>query len=112
MRKISLLIFLLVSISPLSWATEAEKNYKTYCWQCHGMEGDGMGLNIRDMSVQPRDHTSKKSMAGRSDNELFKVIKEGGLSINKSVLMPPWGDVLTDEEIHELVAYLRKICQC
>jgi hypothetical protein len=26
--------------------------------------------------------------------------------------MPPWGDVFSDEEIHGLVAYLRKLCQC
>ena len=96
----------------LSEAETAADNYKTYCMQCHGMEGNGMGANIQDMSVQPRDHTDSKSMGGRSDAELFKVIKEGGLAINKSALMPPWGDVFSDDEIHDLVKHLRSLCKC
>jgi len=62
--------------------------------------------------VQPRDHTDAKAMSGRSDDMIFKVIKEGGPSIDKSVLMPPWGDTLSDDEIKDLVAYLRKLCKC
>lgn len=90
----------------------AADNYKTYCVQCHGLKGTGGGVNVADMSVQPRNHTDAKTMSGRSDDELFKVIKEGGLAIEKSVLMPPWDGVLSDEEIRELVHYLRKLCQC
>lgn len=90
----------------------AEDIYRTYCWQCHGMEGDGQGLNIRDMSVQPRDHTDAEQMSGRSDEEIFKAIKEGGQAISKSVLMPPWGGNLSDGEIWSLVEYLRELCEC
>ena len=90
----------------------AADNYRTYCTQCHGKDGNGNGINSRDMSVQPRDHTDAKAMSGRSDDTLFKVIKEGGPSIEKSVLMPTWGDTLSDEEIRDLVAYLRQLCKC
>jgi cytochrome c oxidase cbb3-type subunit 3 len=90
----------------------AEDNYKTYCTQCHGLQGNGKGINIRDMSVLPRDHTDAKAMSARSDQDLAKVIKEGGLAINKSVLMPPWGDVFSDEEVTDLVQYLRTLCKC
>lgn len=100
-------------LSPGASAGErAQDNYKTYCWQCHGMQGNGMGVNIRDMSVQPRDHTDSKEMSSRSDDELFKAIKEGGPAVDKSVLMPPWDGVLSDEEIRGLVKYLRHLCQC
>jgi len=90
----------------------AVDNYRTYCTQCHGVDGNGKGINIRDMSVQPRDHTDAKAMSGRSDDAIFKVIKEGGPSIDKSVLMPPWGDTFSDEEIRDLVAHLRMLCKC
>lgn len=93
-------------------AESGEMLYTTYCSQCHGIKGDGMGINIRDMSVQPRDHTDKKAMSARSDADLFKVIKDGGPAINKSVLMPNWGDVMSDEEINAVVKYLRVLCQC
>ena len=105
----------LLSVS--AWAAggageTGESLYKTYCWQCHGMQGNGMGINVRDMSVQPRDHTDAKEMSTRSDADLFKAIKEGGQAISKSVLMPPWNGVLSDDEIHRLVRYLRKLCRC
>jgi len=113
MNKAALMMILSLFVLPsASLAESAADNYKTYCMQCHGMEGNGMGANIRDMSVQPRDHTDAKSMGGRTDEELFKVIKEGGLAINKSALMPPWEDTFTDQEINDLVIYLRKLCKC
>lgn len=116
-KLIALKVVLLMTIlagSPMSVLAgeSGEDLYKTYCWQCHGKNGDGMGVNIRDMSVQPRDHSDAKEMAGRSDEELFKAIKEGGQAISKSVLMPPWGGNLSDDEIRTLVSYLRHLCQC
>lgn len=90
----------------------ATRNYDTYCVQCHGIERNGKGVNSPSMSVQPRDHTDAKGMADIPDKELFDAIKEGGLAVNKSVLMPVWGDVLSEEEIKEMVAYLRHVCEC
>jgi len=106
-----LLVAMFLSVPALAKETAAD-NYKTYCVQCHGMQGNGKGVNIRDMSVQPRDHTDAKAMSGRTDDELFKVIKEGGLSIDKSVLMPPWGSTLSDDEIRDMVQHLRELCKC
>ncbi len=97
---------------PVAAREAAADNYRTYCTQCHGRDGNGKGINIRDMSVQPRDHTDARAMSGRSDEALFKVIKEGGPSIDKSVLMPPWGDTFSDDEIRDLVAHLRTLCRC
>jgi cytochrome c553 len=108
-----LLFAILLAASAQTQAKEtATDNYRTYCVQCHGMEGTGNGVNIRDMSVIPRDHTDAKSMSGRSDESLFKVIKEGGTAISKSILMPPWEGALTDEEIKDLVQHLRTLCKC
>lgn len=101
-----------LSAAPALSAESGEALYKTYCSQCHGMKGNGMGVNIRDMSVQPRDHTDATGMGARSDEILFQAVKGGGQSINKSVLMPPWDGVLSDEEIQSLVEYMRELCQC
>ncbi len=111
-NKFILISLLIMSAAPFGlFASQAEDNYKHYCWQCHGMTANGMGLNVQDMSVQPRDHSSAKAMGGRSDADLFKVIKEGGLAVDKSVLMPPWANNLTDDEIHGLVEYLRELAE-
>ncbi len=85
------------------------KVYNTYCVQCHGINRDGRGINSEHMSVQPRDHTDSKAMGDTPDATLFKAIKEGGLAVGKSVLMPKWGGVLNDEQITDLVSYLRFI---
>ncbi|MFQ5509811.1 MAG: c-type cytochrome [Leptospirillia bacterium] len=111
---------MLLAVAALLWmvlpatalAERAEDLYRTYCVQCHGMTGKGNGINVRDMSVQPRDHTDSMEMAGLSDERLFKAIKEGGPAVTKSVLMPPWGAVLSDEDIKGLVRYLRVLCNC
>ncbi len=109
-----ILIFssLLLTIAVSANAETAKDNYRTYCVQCHGLEGDGKGINVADMSSQPRDHTDAKERSARTDQELFKVIKDGGQSISKSVLMPPWSSVLTDEEVNDLVKYMHELCKC
>lgn len=84
--------------------------YDMYCTQCHGMNGAGGGVNVPDMAVLPRDHTDAAEMSARSDEELAKAIRLGGAAVNKSVLMPAWDRNLTDQQVADLVAYLRQLC--
>jgi cytochrome c oxidase cbb3-type subunit III len=90
----------------------SEQLYNTYCAQCHGVNRNGKGINSRAMAVQPRDHSDAKGMGDIPDDELERAIREGGLAVNKSGLMPNWGKVLSDEEIKGLVKYLREVCKC
>ncbi|QSR89080.1 cytochrome c [Methylacidiphilum caldifontis] len=112
-----LLFFLLLSSSFGAWAQDQkwakiEKVYNTYCVQCHGLQRNGTGINAKFMTVQPRDHTDPKEMGKIPDDEIIKAITNGGISVQKSILMPAWGKVLTQEEILELKDYLRHICNC
>lgn len=84
------------------------KVYNTYCVQCHGIDRNGNGINSKNMSVKPRDHT-ERGMNDTPDDELHKAIKEGGASVNKSILMPRWDGVLSEAQITDLVGYLRHI---
>lgn len=84
--------------------------YRMYCVQCHGTQGDGRGVNAKSMDVLPRSHIDPVEMGARQDTDLTKVIREGGKSINKSVLMPSWGNNLSAEQIETLVRYLRTLC--
>lgn len=84
--------------------------YRAYCTQCHGITGEGDGINAPELSVQPRNHTDREEMSARTDDELFKAIKQGGQAVNKSVLMPNWDANLSDAEIRDVVAYLRALC--
>ena len=91
-------------------AANGKALYQTYCVQCQGVNGDGKGINAPHLSVQPRNHTDRTEMSARTDEDLFKAIKEGGQAVNKSVLMPNWDGNMSDEEIHDVVAYLRELC--
>ena len=84
--------------------------YRMYCIQCHGSQGDGRGINAKSMDVLPRSHIDPVEMGARQDPDLTKVIREGGKSINKSVLMPSWGHNLSAEQVEMLVRHLRTLC--
>jgi cytochrome c553 len=87
----------------------AELIYRTYCTACHGLAGNGKGLNVPALAVQPRDHTDSREMATRSDQELFDAITGGGPAVGKSVLMPPWRALLSDDQVWSLVRHLREL---
>ena len=81
-------------------AKRGEALYQVYCTQCHGVEGNGKGVNAAYMAVMPRDHTDTKEMGARTDEELFKVVKLGG----KSFLSQPGYFVINSPLIiHRLI---------
>jgi len=95
-------------------AEAAKENYRLYCVQCHGMQGNGGGINNTHggLAVSPRDHTNAAEMAKLSDEALRLAIAEGGDAVQKSELMPSWKYTLSEQEIIELVVYLRELCAC
>jgi mono/diheme cytochrome c family protein len=46
-----------------------------------------------------------------SDEHLFLVIKEGGAAVGKSALMAPWGASLSDDQIRDVVAFVRTLAE-
>lgn len=115
-RKIIMLIILITVIGfkgqiSISFAETAEDNYKLYCAQCHGLKGNGNGINKADMATTPRDHTSLE-MAKLKDSDMYYAISQGGAAVSKSTLMPAWNSIFTDEEIKDMIKYLRKLCNC
>ena len=108
----ALLLAATIVMAPTARAEKAEDNYKLYCVQCHGTAGVGKGINAPTLSVQPRNHTSAKDMGELTDDNVLKAIKEGGVAVGKSTSMPPFGAILSDAEIKDIVAHLRKMCKC
>ncbi len=108
----SLTVTSLLAMAPAS-ASEAEKVYKFYCAQCHGLTGKGDGPNVtKDFPVSPRNFTNAKEMNKLSDADMKNVILDGGPSASKSPMMPPWSKTLTAEQVDGLVKHLRVLCQC
>jgi len=77
-------------------ASEPEAVFQFYCSQCHGLTGKGDGPNVtKDFPVSPRNFTDAAEMSKLSDADLLNVIMDGGPSVSKSPMMPPWGKTLT-----------------
>jgi cytochrome c oxidase cbb3-type subunit 3 len=83
--------------------------YRMVCSQCHGITGNGKGINAPYLSEQPRNHRNTDEMRKLSDDHLFQVIKFGGPAVDRSSLMPSWGGTLGDDDIKGLITYLRTI---
>jgi mono/diheme cytochrome c family protein len=90
-------------------ATEGQKVYTTYCSSCHGDKGRGDGAAGKALPVKPADHTDGKLMNSFSDEFLISIISKGGAAVGKSSFMPAWGGVLKDDQLQDLLAYLRSI---
>ncbi|MDH5756835.1 MAG: cytochrome c, partial [Nitrospinota bacterium] len=93
---------------------QAKKNYMLHCATCHGAKGDGQGelAEMLGEGIKPRDHTDAKVMSQRSDEDLRKVISDGGESMGFNSAMPPFSTTLSNEEIVDIVKYLRTLCKC
>ena len=81
--------------------------YQHYCAACHGPTGGGDGFNAYNLDPRPRNFADSSIMSTKSDEDVYRVITQGGAATGKSPLMPPWGRVLKEKEVREVIAYLR-----
>ena len=92
-------------------AKAGKAKYDQLCVGCHGATGKGDGPAAVSLNPKPQDHTNGKYMNTLSDKYLFDIIKSGGPSAGKSPLMPPWASTLKDQEISDLIAYIRSLAR-
>jgi cytochrome c oxidase cbb3-type subunit 3 len=89
----------------------AKQNYDTFCMKCHGAEGKGDGPAAATLATNPRNFTDCGTMGKIDDNTMFNVIKNGGASVGLSKDMQSWSAGFGDDEIHDLVAYVKTFCK-
>lgn len=83
--------------------------YAQYCASCHGATGHGDGPVAGTLNPKPANHADHQFMASLTDEHLYQVISKGGASVGKSPMMAPWGGVINDQGIKDLIAYLRQL---
>ena len=79
--------------------------YANYCVTCHGFNADGNGRAARLYNPRP----ANLRMSDKNDAYFGLIIRMGGEAMARSPFMPPWGAELTDEQVNDLVTYLRSI---
>lgn len=90
-------------------AQAGQEAYVQYCALCHGPEGKGDGSLSANLDPKPRNHTDGAYMNALSDAHLLKVIGEGGAAAGLSPIMPAWKDILSAQQIQDLVAFVRTL---
>ena len=99
-----------------SWGVRAKSGKVLFagkCAPCHGTQGKGDGPYSLSESIRPRDLSRGELLSMRTDEFLFDVIKNGGASVGLSEAMPPSGRSMSDEEMKNVVQYVRsEICKC
>jgi mono/diheme cytochrome c family protein len=76
-----------------------------YCVLCHGAKADGEGRAAKMYTPRP----ANLARSDKSDAYKTMMIRRGGGAMGRSAYMPPWGDELSDEQVTDVVAYLRSI---
>jgi mono/diheme cytochrome c family protein len=82
----------------------AKKMYGFDCAMCHGANGNGKTDLAKDMQLTLSDWTDSKSLAGKSDGELFEIIRKG-----KDKMPPEDASRANDEVVWNLVFYIRSM---
>ena len=81
-------------------AVSGREIYVNTCIHCHGIDGKG-ALGIQ-LVPKPADLTSE-SVQGRIDASLYKRIHDG----KPNTAMGAWSYALSDDEIWDVLAYVR-----
>jgi mono/diheme cytochrome c family protein len=82
--------------------------YARYCSGCHGEDGRGEAKtfrpNVANLAV-------RELMDQVTDEYLFSVITNGGAAVGKNAAMPAWKSQLGEQEIWDLVGFVRTLAR-
>ena len=82
--------------------SKAKKLYEMDCALCHGDSGNGKTDVANDMKLVMSDWTDPASLAGKSDQDLFDIIRKG-----KGKMPAEGPGRAKDDEVRDLVTYIR-----
>ncbi len=85
--------------------------FSFYCVHCHGWTAKGDGPTAARLDPRPRNLTNGNYTNYITNLQLFGAIKGGGEFRNLSNSMPPWGNVLQDQDIWNVIAFIRSLAK-
>ncbi|HUL75160.1 MAG TPA: c-type cytochrome [Vicinamibacterales bacterium] len=81
--------------------TRGGELFQKYCTLCHGVRGDGQGLQREGLKPPPRDFTDPAWRQRTSPRRVYFAIREGVAT----TAMPSWKS-LTEQDDWDLTAYV------
>lgn len=80
--------------------------YLENCAECHGYDGKAEVI-VMHMDEPPKDQSDPEYMETLTDGFLYLAVCSGGEAVGRSIVMPAWGDLLSDQDIRDLIAHMR-----
>lgn len=92
---------------------DGAKLYKQGCAACHGDDGRGAPQTLTEFKRPETfpDFSRCDQTTAETDAAYKDVITNGGPARGFSTIMPAFGEMLTSEQIDNVVAYLRSFCK-
>jgi mono/diheme cytochrome c family protein len=84
---------------------EGQEHFGHHCGICHGLDGQSTGVPFAAKMQPPVADLSTKDVQDYADGQLKWIIENG---IGPSG-MPGWKGILTDEEMWNIVHYIRHL---
>ena len=81
--------------------------FQNYCILCHGVNADGKGRAAKLYNPKPANLV----LSDKNDQYIELIVRKGGGAIGRSEFMPPWSNELTNEQIDDVIGYLRSMHQ-
>jgi cytochrome c553 len=105
MKKIIILAIAVSFAAAITTSADGAKdNWDKLCAKCHG--ADGKGQTKLGQRLGSKDYSDPQVQAALKDDAIIKAIKEGLRDKDGKLLMKPT-EGLSDDEVNQLVAYLR-----
>ncbi|HVN17612.1 MAG TPA: c-type cytochrome [Dongiaceae bacterium] len=81
-----------------------------YCDRCHNSESTAERVsNYDNLEVKPHPFSEGDTLNKMTDADLTAIITNGGPALQKSALMPAWGNTLSKSDTQALIAYIRAV---
>lgn len=99
-------------IIPLNYDQgQGKRIFYAQCVWCHADSTPAGPSNRSNLNPMPALMNDGTVLNKQSDEYLQNIITLGGSAVSRSAMMPPYGQVLTQHEIQQLIAYTRAIAQ-
>jgi mono/diheme cytochrome c family protein len=99
-------------VIPLNYRqAQGKRIFYQYCVWCHADASPAGPSNRSNLQPVPPLLNDGATLNSENDEYMQNIITLGGSAMGKSAMMPPYGRVLSQDDVRSVIAYARAIAQ-